>query len=165
MSQFSQYGIDPRKHAGSRPMRLNICGFSHGVPTRSIEAAQTVRSEIMLQRAAPPDVERPVLLRAPPAVTPPRRRRAAEKRDEFPPPYGVHPKAKDHELIIAPCVAAKSGHSSPVRVISDRSLRQRRSRHVRFAPKADKRTLASVCPLCADIVAKVFLAFGREILI
>src|SRR5262245_54395611 len=30
-----------------------------------------------------------------------------------------------------------------------RSIRPRRSRHVRFAPKADKRTLASVCPLSA----------------
>src|SRR5262249_17409113 len=37
----------------------------------------------------------------------------------------------------------------PQRVISDRSIRQRRSRHVRFAPKADKRPLASLCPLSA----------------
>ena len=36
--------------------------------------------------------------------------RAAEKSDEVPPPHGAYPKAKDHELIIAPCVAAKSGH-------------------------------------------------------
>src|SRR5262249_42292219 len=35
---------------------------------------------------------------------------AAEKCDEVPPPHGAYPKAKDHELIIAPCVAAKSGH-------------------------------------------------------
>src|SRR5262249_14262590 len=42
---------------------------------------------------------------------------AAEKCDEFPPPHGAYPKAKDHEPIIAPCIAAKSGHSSPVRVI------------------------------------------------
>src|SRR4029453_9511613 len=32
---------------------------------------------------------------------------AAEKCDEFPPPHGAYPKAKDHELIIAPCIAAK----------------------------------------------------------
>src|SRR4029453_12954358 len=32
MSQFSQCGVDPRKHARSRPMRLNIRRpFSHGV--------------------------------------------------------------------------------------------------------------------------------------
>src|SRR5262245_47363157 len=43
------------------------------------------------------------------------------------------------------CRRAGAVHS----IISDRSLRQRRSRHVRFAPKADKRTLASICPLNA----------------
>src|SRR5262245_11277735 len=37
--------------------------------------------------------------------------------------------------------------------------------HVRFTPKADKWADISVCLLCADCVAKVFLAFGREILI
>src|SRR5258708_37073891 len=32
VSQFSQRGVDPRKHARSRPMRLNVLGpFSHGV--------------------------------------------------------------------------------------------------------------------------------------
>jgi hypothetical protein len=31
MSQLSQRGVDPRKHAGSRPVRLNIRRpFSHG---------------------------------------------------------------------------------------------------------------------------------------
>ena len=31
VSQFSQRGLDPRKHARSRPMRLNVLGpFSHG---------------------------------------------------------------------------------------------------------------------------------------
>jgi hypothetical protein len=49
------------------------------------------------------------------ALLPARRERpsgytAAEKRDEFPPPHGAYPKDKDHELIIAPCIAAKSGH-------------------------------------------------------
>src|SRR5262245_34623057 len=33
----------------------------------------------------------------------------AEKCDEVPPPHGAYPKAKDRELIIAPCVATKSG--------------------------------------------------------
>src|SRR5262249_4893275 len=37
----------------------------------------------------------------------------------------------------------------PVPVIFVRSVRSRRSRHVRFALKADKRTLASICPLSA----------------
>jgi hypothetical protein len=32
----------------------------------------------------------------------------------------------------------------------------RRARHVRFAPKADKRQTIAACPLSADIVAKVF---------
>ena len=32
MPQFSQCGVDPRKHARSRPMRLNVRRpFSHGV--------------------------------------------------------------------------------------------------------------------------------------
>jgi hypothetical protein len=34
----------------------------------------------------------------------PSRYTAAEKCDEFPPPHGAYPKAKDHELIIAPCI-------------------------------------------------------------
>jgi hypothetical protein len=37
-----------------------------------------------------------------------------------------------------PCIAAKAGRSSPVRVIFVRSTRSRRSRHVRFAPIATK---------------------------
>src|SRR5262245_54036564 len=38
MSQFSQCGVEPRKHAGSRPMRLNIRRpFSHGALSRSIQ--------------------------------------------------------------------------------------------------------------------------------
>jgi hypothetical protein len=40
-------------------------------------------------------------------------RRAAEKGDKFPPPHEAYPKAKDHDLIIAPCMAAKTGHSCP----------------------------------------------------
>src|SRR5262249_35124709 len=38
--------------------------------------------------------------------------RAAKKRDELAPPHGAHPKAKDHTLIIAQCIAAKSDPSS-----------------------------------------------------
>jgi hypothetical protein len=38
MSQFSQCGVEPRKHAGSRPMRLNIRRpFGHDVLSRSIQ--------------------------------------------------------------------------------------------------------------------------------
>src|SRR5262245_62594562 len=37
MSQFSQCGVEPRKHAGSRPMRLNIRRpLGPGVISRSI---------------------------------------------------------------------------------------------------------------------------------
>src|SRR6266487_3331546 len=32
VSQLSQRGVDPRKHTRSRPMRLNIRWFGHGVP-------------------------------------------------------------------------------------------------------------------------------------
>src|SRR5438552_6998952 len=40
MSQFSQRGVDPRKHARSRPMRLNVLGpFSHGVLSCSSDEA------------------------------------------------------------------------------------------------------------------------------
>src|SRR5262249_54846063 len=39
--------------------------------------------------------------------------RAADERDEFPLPHAAYPKAKDHELIIAPCIAEKRGHSCP----------------------------------------------------
>jgi hypothetical protein len=34
---------------------------------------------------------------------------------------GAYPKAKDHEPIIAWCIAAESGHLSPVRVTSDKT--------------------------------------------
>ena len=34
----------------------------------------------------------------------------------FPPPHGAYPKAKDHERIIAPCIAAKNGHLCSSRV-------------------------------------------------
>src|SRR5262249_17311285 len=35
---------------------------------------------------------------------------AAEQRDKFPPPHGAYPKAKDHKLIIAPCITATIAH-------------------------------------------------------
>src|SRR5262249_20811404 len=47
-------------------------------------------------------------------------------------------------------------------VIRVRSARSRPWRHVRFASKADKRTLASVCPLSADFVAKVIDGFRAK---
>jgi len=65
-------------------------------------------------------------------------RRAAEKGDKFPPPHGAYPKAKDHELIIAPCMAAKTGRSIPEWVISDRGAWSHTTAHVRFAPKSDR---------------------------
>ena len=38
MSQFGQCGVEPRKHARSRPMRLNVRRpFGHGVLSRSIQ--------------------------------------------------------------------------------------------------------------------------------
>jgi hypothetical protein len=43
-------------------------------------------------------------------------RGATDNGDEVPPPHGAHPKAKHHEVIIAPCIAAKSGHSSPLKL-------------------------------------------------
>src|SRR5215831_13409934 len=39
------------------------------------------------------------------------------------------------------------------------------SGYVRFTPKSAQRAMRLACPLCADCVAKVFLAFGRETLI
>src|SRR6516225_2641158 len=42
---------------------------------------------------------------------------AAEKPDEFPPPHGAYPKAKDHELIIALCITAKAARLCPLWVI------------------------------------------------
>src|SRR5215510_14114043 len=56
---------------------------------------------------------------------------AADQCDEVPPPHGAYPKAKDHgaypkakdhELIIAPCVAARSGHFCPLWVNSRQSV-------------------------------------------
>jgi len=35
---------------------------------------------------------------------------------------GLTPKAKDHELIIAQCIAARSGHFCPLWVISGRNV-------------------------------------------
>jgi hypothetical protein len=34
--------------------------------------------------------------------------------------------------------------------------------HVRFTPKADKQQIVSVCPVCADFVAKLFDDFGEQ---
>src|SRR5262245_30385492 len=68
----------------------------------------------------------------------PRRCAAEEECDEFPPPHGAYPKAKDQKLIIAPCIAAKSGPSCPERVNRVGSILRPRSRHDCFAPKADK---------------------------
>src|SRR5262245_62798656 len=58
---------------------------------------------------------------------------SAEKRDEFPPPHGAHPKAKDHTgIIIAQCIAAKSDHSSPMGCTTRLRLRPR------FCPRLRK---------------------------
>jgi hypothetical protein len=46
MSQFSQCGVDPRKHARSRPMRLNIRRpFGHGILSRRLNEGSIVASE------------------------------------------------------------------------------------------------------------------------
>src|SRR5262249_43476446 len=39
VSQLSQRGVDPRKHARSRPIGLNIRWFSHGVSRSMNEAS------------------------------------------------------------------------------------------------------------------------------
>src|SRR5262249_57983977 len=70
-----------------------------------------------------------------------------QKRDEFPPPHGAYPKAKDHKPIIAPCIAANSGHSSPLWVKSGHNTVPLLMSAL--PPKADIRGQASVCPLCA----------------
>src|SRR5262249_3601864 len=78
---------------------------------------------------------------------------AAYKCDEFPPPQGGLPQGQGARIkSIASqgrCVAAKAARSCPLRVISVLSIRRQRSRRVRFAPKADQRTLTSICPLSA----------------
>jgi hypothetical protein len=48
------------------------------------------------------------------------------------------------------------GAECQLRVMSARCDPAVATAHVRFAPKADKKRIVSVCPLCADIVAKVF---------
>jgi hypothetical protein len=42
VSQLSQRGVDPRKHARSRPMGLNIRWFSHGVLSRRLNEGSSV---------------------------------------------------------------------------------------------------------------------------
>ena len=51
--------------------------------------------------------------------------RATDKGDEFPPPHVLTPKAKDHNLIITPRIAARSGHLCPLRVLVVRSKAER----------------------------------------
>src|SRR5262249_37707820 len=81
-------------------------------------------------------------------------RETAEKSDELAPPHGglpqgPRPRSRIDYSRSGPCIAAKAGRLFPLWVIFVRSARSRRSQHVRFAPKADKRTLASICPLSA----------------
>jgi hypothetical protein len=59
-------------------------------------------------------------------------RMAADEGDEFAASHGA-PKAKDHDLIITPRIAARSGHSCPLRVKSGAANRAERSSEVRFA--------------------------------
>src|SRR5438445_11063197 len=63
--------------------------------------------------------------------------RATDKGDEFPPPHGA-PKAKDHDLIITPRIAARSGHLCPLRVSRVGLMRRRGSRHIRFTSIASE---------------------------
>jgi hypothetical protein len=74
--------------------------------------------------------------------------RATDKGDEFAASHGA-PKAKDHDLIITPRIAARSGHSCPLRVNYDRAILHPLPPHVRLAPKADNRAELSPSPLCA----------------
>src|SRR5262249_11774079 len=76
--------------------------------------------------------------------TRPPRHTAAEKCDEFPPPHGAYPKAKDHGLSIAPCIAARSGHLCPLWVISDVTNSGDESRYVRFASQSGHKLGAPV---------------------
>src|SRR5262249_11450618 len=69
----------------------------------------------------------------------PSRRRAAEKGDEFPPPHGADPKAKDHGTKYSRCwggsvARIKSGALRGARWATGRGCRPRA--YVRFAPKA-----------------------------
>src|SRR5262249_45398305 len=64
---------------------------------------------------------------------------AADKCDEVPPPHGAYPKAKDHELIIAPCIATRSGHLCPLWVKLDKVTEAPTPLHFRFAPESDRR--------------------------
>src|SRR5262249_51726163 len=55
------------------------------------------------------------------------------ERDELAPPHGAYPKAKDHELIIALCIAAKSSPPCPRWVIRAQSTGPRCRPNVRVA--------------------------------
>src|SRR5215468_2203324 len=59
--------------------------------------------------------------------------RAAQQCDEVAPSH-----AEKAYQRVALCVTAKLARQGPLWVISDHSVRHRRSRHARFAPKADK---------------------------
>src|SRR5262249_27846864 len=68
----------------------------------------------------------------------PGRRTAAEKRDEFPPPHGTYPKAKDQGLSIAGSGSAFRGRAS----------QQKRPAHIRFGSKAETLKTSTSRPLC-----------------
>ena len=83
----------------------------------------------------------------------PKERRATEKCDEFPPPHRAYRRAKDHELIIAPCIAAKSGDSCPSGVKSGEMVGTMRRPMSAVAPKADIRSVPafmSTRPNCSS---------------
>src|SRR5262249_14851563 len=63
------------------------------------------------------------------------------------------------------CAAGFLSGLSRLWVISGGDGREDVASHVRFAPESGQIADISACPLCADCVAKVFLAFGRETLI
>ena len=75
--------------------------------------------------------------------------RAPDKGGEFPPPHRA-PKAKDHDLIITPRIAARSGQLCPLRVIRVGAISTSPAVHVRFRPKADRQQFVSASPLCAN---------------
>ena len=74
--------------------------------------------------------------------------RATDKGDEFAASHGA-PKAKDHDLIITPRIAARSGHLCPLRVKSGGDDRGDAAADVCFAPEsgqiADRLGMSALC--------------------
>src|SRR5215468_8071873 len=73
----------------------------------------------------------------------PSRRCTAKQRDEVAAPHGACPKAKDHEPIIALCIAAKSGYS----IASPEDTHRTTTRALQYRSYTSRTPLAtSDCP-------------------